>query len=260
MYRRIAILITLPLALLSAAPASAQIPVTDAANLVQAILIATRTQAHYETLRAQYQTILRMAEGLGSMEGYRIPTITTTRHDPGRWEYGSSWLQALNSGDPAGSAYRRSVRELARPGGVLSGLPDDARRAIESAYATVEIGDSVGSMATHQVGALRGYSARLQQSVDAMQDDVLNGLERYHEVTAIMDKIAGGELLGRRQDTVANQLLSHLLEQLLIRGKRLRDAEVAAMNMRLGDLRDGRATNTAFIAGTADALRTWRQP
>lgn len=260
MCRRLSISIALFLSVLTATPASAQIPVTDVANLVQAVLIATRTQAHYDALRAQYRTVLRMAEGLGSMEGYRIPTIAATRHDTGRWEYGSPWLQALNSGDPAGTAYRRSVRELARPGAVLNGLPDDVRRAIENAYATVEIGDSVGSMATHQVGALRGYSARLQHAVEAMQNDVLNGLERYHEVTAIMDKIAGGELLGRRQDTVANQLLSHLLEQSLVRGKRLRDAEAATMNMRLGDLQDGPATNAAFIAGTADALRTWRQP
>ena len=29
---------------------------------------------------------------------------------------------------------------------------------------------------------------------------MLNGLLRYHEMTAILDKIAAGELLGRRQD------------------------------------------------------------
>lgn len=246
--------------LLIAMPTSAQIPVTDVANLVQAVLIATRTQSHLEALRAQYQTILRMAEGLGSMEGYRIPTITTVRHDPARWEFGRPWLQGLNAGDPAGTGYRQTVRDLARPEQALQSLPADARRAIEQAYATIEIGDSVAFMAGHQVGALRGYSGRLQSAVDALQDDVLNGLERYHELTAILDKIAAGELLGRRQDTANNQLLSHALEQLLVRGKRLRDTEVASMNMRLGDLRDGPTTDAAFVAGTADALRTWRQP
>jgi hypothetical protein len=246
--------------LLITVPASAQIPVTDVANLIQAILIATRTQAHYESLRAQYQTILRMAEGLGSMEGYRIPTIATVRHDLARSEFGRPWLQGLNAGDPAGAGYRQTVRDLARPGTALQNLPADARRAIENSYATIEIGDSVAFMAGHQVGALRGYSGRLQSAVDALESDVLNGLERYHELTAILDKIAAGELLGRRQDTATNQLLSHALEQLLIRGKRLRDSEVASMNMRLGDLRDGPATDAAFIAGTADALRMWRQP
>jgi trehalose/maltose hydrolase-like predicted phosphorylase len=41
---------------------------------------------------------------------------------------------------------------------------------------------------------------------------------------------------------------------------RLLDADVAAMNMQLVNWRDGRAANEAFVAGSADALRTWRQP
>jgi len=50
------------------------------------------------------------------------------------------------------------------------------------------------------------------------------------------------------------------VEQLLIEGKRARDSEAAAMNMRLVTWRDGRAANDAFVAGSAAALRTWRQP
>jgi hypothetical protein len=82
----------------------------------------------------------------------------------------------------------------------------------------------------------------------------------YHELTANLDKIAVGTLVARRQDTATNQLLSHVLEQLLARGKRLRDAEAATMNMRLANLRDGRAVGTSVIAGAANDLRTWRQP
>jgi hypothetical protein len=240
--------------------ADAQIPVTDAANLVQAILIGLRTQAQLETLRAQYQTILRMGQGLGSMEGYRIPTIAATRHDPLRFEFGRPWLQDLNSGDPTGAGYLQTARRLDRPGTALDALPGEARRTIQQAYATIEITDSVSSLAGHQVGALRGYSGQLQRGVEALQDDVLNGLERYHELTAILDKVAAGELLGRRQDMAANQLLSHALEALLIRGKRLRDSEVANMNMRLGGLRDGRAASVSLVAGAGEDLRTWRQP
>ncbi len=32
------------------------------------------------------------------------------------------------------------------------------------------------------------------------------------------------------------------------------------MNMQLTTWRDGRAANEAFVSGTGDALRTWRQP
>ena len=59
---------------------------------------------------------------------------------------------------------------------------------------------------------------------------------------------------------LSNQLLSHALEQLLARSKRLRDTEAATMNMQLVTWRDAGAVNEAFVAGTGDALRTWRQP
>jgi hypothetical protein len=244
----------------SAGPAQAQLVVVDPANLAQAILIAERAWRHYDELQRQYRTILRMGEGLGSLEQYRTPPITLTRHDAGRWEYGRPWIQALNSGDATGEAYRSTTLPVLRPTVMPSQLPPSARRALERQYATIEITDSVASMGGHQVALARGYHGRLQNAVQALEGDVLNGLLRYHEMTAILDKIAAGELLGRRQDMLSNQLLSHALEQLLARSKRLRDTEAATMNMQLTTWRDGRAANEAFVAGTGHALSTWRQP
>ena len=132
---------------------------------------------------------------------------------------------------------------------------------LERQYATIEITDSVAMMGGHQVALARGYHGRLQSAVQALESDVLNGCSRYHEMTAILDKIAAGELLGRRQDMLSNQLLSHALEQLLARGKRLRDTEAGHHQhaaRRRGAM--ARAANEAFVAGTGDALRTWRQP
>ncbi len=242
------------------APAHAQIPVFDSANLAQAVLIAQRAQRHYEELQAQYHTILRMSQGLGFMEGYRIPTIAATQHDLGRWHYARAWLQGLNSGDPTGAAYWATTLPLERPSALPATLGAVARRTLERQYATVELTDSVAMMGGHQVGALRGYHGRLQRAVEDLEGDVLNGLLRYHEMTAILDKIAAGELLGRRQDIATNQLLSHALEQLLARSKRLRDAEAQTMNMQIVTWRDARGANEAMVAGSGDALRTWRQP
>src|SRR5262249_53631809 len=123
------------------APAQAQIVVTDPGNLAQAILIAERTLREYETLWAQYQTILRMAQKLGNMERFRTPPIAFTRHDPSRWTYGAPWLQGLNSGDNRGVLYRQVTRPLDRPGVLLDQLPAPARKAIQDAYATIEITD-----------------------------------------------------------------------------------------------------------------------
>ena len=243
-----------------AMPAHAQVAVIDSANLSQAVLIAQRAQRHYEELQAQYRTIMRMSQGLGFMEGYRIPTIAATRHDTGRWQYARSWLQGLNSGDPSGAAYWATTLPLERPSALPATLGAVARRTLERQYATVELTDSVAMMGGHQVGALRGYHGRLQSAVEDLESDVLNGLLRYHEMTAILDKVAAGELLGRRQDMAANQLLSHALEQMVARSKRLRDTEAQTMNMQLVTWRDGRAANQAMVSGSSEALRTWRQP
>lgn len=258
MSRRICV--SLLVVTLLAAPVYGQIAVIDPANLAQVVLIARRAQQHLDELQAQYRTILRMAQGLGGLDRYRIPTIAITRHDPSRWEYGRPWIQGLNSGDPTGAAYWATTVPLQRPNPGPSHLTAAARRTFERQYATVEITDSVAQMGGHQVALVRGYHGQLQQAVQALEDDVVNGLARFHEMTAILDKVAAGELLARRQDMAANQLLSHALEQLLARSKRLRDTEASTVNMQLVTWRDARGANDAFVAGSGDALRTWRQP
>src|SRR5215510_2965476 len=87
------------------APAHAQIVVVDPGNLTQTILIAERTLREYETLVAQYETIVRMSQSLGSLDRYRIPTIGITGHDPARWQFGAPWLQGMTSGDARGTLY-----------------------------------------------------------------------------------------------------------------------------------------------------------
>ena len=259
--RRILITTALLLAVVAAAvPARAQWVVIDPANLAQAVLIAERTLRHLETLRQQYDTIQRMGRGLGTLESYRIPAIPINGHDPDRWAYGRTWLAALNGGDPRGTAYFQAARRLEPPGALLDRLPASARRAVESAYATIEITDSIAQMGGHQVALTRGYDGRLQTILDLLQGDILSRLLPYHEMTAILDKIAAGSLLGRRQDMATNQLLSHTLEQVLARSKRMRDTEAAAMNMRLLGVRDGRDASTSVIRGAGDDLRTWQQP
>ena len=246
--------------LMSANNASAQLAVIDPSNLRETVLIAQRTQRHLEELRDQYQTILRMSRGLGDLERYRTPGIAGASHNTLRWPYASAWLQGLNAGDPAGAAYDATTVAL-RP---IESLPRNmsvaAHRTFSNQIASMELSDSVAMMAGHQIGAIRQYNGVLQRGVDSLEDDVMNGLARYHELTAILDKVAAGELLGRRQDMAANQLLSHAVEQLLARGKRLRDAEALTMNMQLTTWRNARRFNDAMVAGTSDALRTWRQP
>lgn len=243
-----------------AVPVQAQFAVIDPANLAQAVLIAERTWNQWEELRRQLETIQRMAQGLGRVEAYRIPGVPIGIHDARRWAYGRDWLEGLNMGDPVGTAYESVALPLQRPDTGLDRLTAGARRAFERQYATVEIVDAVTRMGGHQAALIRSYYERLQRAIEALESDVLNSQPQYHEMTAVLDQIAAGELLGRRQDMATNQLLTYALEQLLARGKRLRDTEATTLNMQLATWRDADHVNRAFVAGSGDALRTWRQP
>ena len=119
-----------------AAPAHAQFVVIDPANLVQTTLIAYRVQQHYTELRAQYLTVLRMAQRLGSLDRFRTPPIALTSHDPSRWDFGRPWIQALNSGDPTGSAYLSTALPLLRPTTTPPTLSAAARQMLQRQYAT----------------------------------------------------------------------------------------------------------------------------
>jgi hypothetical protein len=240
--------------------AHAQFAVIDPANLAQAVLIAERTWQQYDQLRQQFETIQKMAQGIGDMDRFRTPALALAEHDPAKWQYGGAWLAGLNSGDPSGAAYRTTVLPLRSPRDAPVVLSPDAWRSFERQYSTVEITDSAAETAGHQVGLVRSYYERLQRSIDALESDVVNRRSEYHEMTAVLDKIAAGEMIARRQDTAINQLLSDALEQLLARGKSIRDTEATTINMQIGTWRDGRPANDAFVAGTGDALRTWRQP
>ena len=246
---------------LLARPAHGQLVVNDPLNTAQAIALVQKTISEYQTLVQQYQTIVRMSQSLQNMARYKTVPIAFSSHDPSRFPYGAPWLTALNSGDARGDLYAEIARPLQRPDATaLARLPPDARRAIEDAYATIEITDSIAQRGANQVALVRGYGGSLQSVVQLLENDILSPASSFHQLTAILDKVAAGELVGRRQDTASNQLLSHALEQLLAQAKRRRDTEAATMNMRLVAMQRGRDVGRSYIEGSADALRTWRQP
>ncbi|MGH9159866.1 MAG: hypothetical protein ACRD2X_07755 [Vicinamibacteraceae bacterium] len=249
------------LLVLGPTPASAQWPVIDVTNLIETVRIAKNTWETYQTLRDQYATIERMAKRLPDMEKYRTPDIPFASHDVSRATYARPWLQALNAGDPSGSAYFRVVRSTERPEDVLPALAPDARRNLERAYATLDVADSTAFMGAHQVGAIRGHGGQVAASIRRIEADTLGGPDRYHQQTAILDKLIAAEIIARRQDTATNQLISHLLEQLLVDNKRARDAEAVLMDMRINNLRHYEDYSRSFWSVSShEEMRAWRQP
>ena len=83
MVRRVVIVVVL--CGLAAAPARAQLVVNDPGNTIQAVELVRKAILEYERLREQYETIVRMSQGLGNMGRYRTVPIAFTAHDPARW-------------------------------------------------------------------------------------------------------------------------------------------------------------------------------
>ncbi len=95
--------------------------------------------------------------------------------------------------------------------------------------------------------------------VEALQAQVIDSSQEQ-STTAVLDKINGAVLVADRQRQARMQFVADIVQLLLIDTKRARDTEATALNMQLTTWREGRPVNDAFVAGTADALGTWRQP
>ena len=75
---------------LSPTPARAQFVVIDPGNLVQTDPDRrAHAPANTTSCSTQYQTILRMAQGLGHLDRYRIPRSRSPATTVARWPYGA---------------------------------------------------------------------------------------------------------------------------------------------------------------------------
>lgn len=191
--------------------------------------------------------------------------------DPPRWRihifddptvvlFAGDYNAALNYGDASGYAYREVAVPLVDAQGLLNdGMSPEAIREFAARLATVDVADATAISATNDTGHVRYNGRREQQAIDVLEADVIDPSQEQ-STTAVLDKISGATLIGVRQRQARAQLLVGLVEQLLVDSKRERDTEAAAMNMQLTTWRQSPAVNAAFVAGSGDALRTWRQP
>ena len=253
----------LPLICLAASSASPQLVVNDPAVTARNAITAMVKEYLLNVQREQHSELRRMATRLSmhtNLNKYAMPDPPRWRTHGGDFLFAGPYNDALMFGDAGGVAYMELTHRLLSAAQGLSRLPAGARRSLLARLATIELTDAAAIAATHDSGQLRLNGRRRElQAIDALETDVINP-SNEQSATAVLDKISGAVLIGSRQRQARAQLLAGIVEQLLIEGKRARDSEAAAMNMRLVTWRDGRAANEAFVAGSADALSTWRQP
>ena len=248
---------------LAASSVSAQLVVNDPAVTARNAITATVKEYLVNVQREQHSKLRRMATRLSihtNLDKYALPDPPRWRTHGGDYLFAGPYNDALIFGDAGGAAYVELTHRLLSAAQGLSRLPADARRSLLARLATIELTDAAAIAATHDSGQLRLNGRRRElQAIDALETHVIDP-SNEQSATAVLDKISGAVLIAARQRQARAQLLAGIVEQLLVDGKRARDSEAAAMNMRLVTWRDGRAANEAFVAGSAHALSTWRQP
>jgi hypothetical protein len=257
------LLVALAFVVIGRLPAEAQFVVHDAAVTTRNSVTAVVKENLLETQRLQHERLRRMATRLSAhtnLDKY-APS------DPPRWRarngnalYSQAFDDALVFGDPVGGAYMAVSHPVAAANGLLSHLTPAARQALVARLATLNVADAAVIAATHDTGQLRNNGrAHELRAIDALERHVIDP-SVAQSATAVLDKVGGAVLIGARQRQARLQLLTGVVEQLLVDSKRARDAEAALVNMQVVTWRDAHYLNHAFGAGTGDALRTWRQP
>ena len=243
---------------------SAQISVYDPAITARNTATAVVKEFLLNTEREQHRQLRRMAKRLSlltSLAKYAPERPPRWRTHGGDFLFTQAYNDALIFGDPAGAAFL----SVSHPVMDARAPPGQAHPAGSPRH-HLPPGDGEHDRCRGDRGDERHRAASLStdESTNCPPSTRwrrTSSIRRDEQsATAVLDKISGAALIAARQRQARVQLLAGVVEQLLIDTKRARDADAAAMNMQLVNWRDGRAANEAFVAGSGDALRTWRQP
>jgi hypothetical protein len=236
-------------------------PATTARNAVTAVL----TRQIVDTIVQQHDRLRRMAQRLSAhtpLDKYAVPDPPRWRPhatDPDTFPYGHGYLGALTYGDPTGVQFEYVSRSRLPVGDTLLGLSPATRESVERGRATLDLADSTIIAGTHQTGLLRRNGGRELDAIDELERHVTDS-SPDKSATAVLDTLSGAALLETRQKQARLQLVTAILEQLLVDNKRSRDTEATVVNMRLQQLRAPSDEGGGFVTGASEDLRTWRQP
>lgn len=217
----------------------AQLAVHDGAVTLRNSVTAALKEYLLTVQREQHGQLRRMAQRLSmftNLAKYRVPDPPLWRIHA--WENNDTFLfstayhAALNYGDATGDAYVDVSQPVLDAMSAMSRLPLPARLALTAQLATLDAATAAAIAATHDAGQVRFNGRRELLAIERLNEDVTNGSQEQ-STTAVLDKISGAVLIGARQRQARIQLMSGVVEQLLVESKRARDSEASSINMQL---------------------------
>ena len=252
--RRLAAIALAVAIVLVSVPVKAQLVVYDPLNYIEAVL-------QYLQILREYEFLIQQAKRLPvNMVGrYHAHSLDWTNHDlTSGLVYARQLLAALNEGDLTGEAYRASIQPLDIPSDVIGRMPAAMRRRLGSAYATIELSDSISRLAIDQTGLARIDGPFTLQAVKNVERDAVNPSDDFHTQTALLQKLNAALGIEVRLSEQTNQFQLSALEQMLVDNKRKRDTETSLINATIHQWRYGQAYGEDLFSRTAENIDNWR--
>lgn len=184
----------------------------------------------YNRITDQYKHMIYQAQQMGNLGRYRA-ILTAWKGSGASDTYGTTggWISAINSGLGIPGGWQRATYPVATYGGAMANIPAAQASRVKTNYATLELADGSAQAGMDLVGRLRGNSAAVEGSIQALESDSLSADPLSNTQIAVLNKINAASVIALRNGADSNKLLVALTEDRVVEAKRVRDAEAYAL-------------------------------
>jgi hypothetical protein len=170
-------------------------------------------------------------------------------------------MDAIDHGDPRGAAYERVAGHVPfYPADVIASLPPATRQRVAASVGGVMATDGWAQLAIHTLGQGREGGLASTRALDALQRDFTSDDRADNGSIAVLQEIAAADLLTSRDNQIANQTLSSVLEAAVVRHLRLRDALASALNVDIERRQNYPTVAKLANQDTSRLIQGWRLP
>ncbi len=236
--------------------------VFDPTSYANAVLMFEQLVKSYDQLQTQFnlQSFLSQVVPVDMGSRYRTPAAGLQPLGAPSDQFGNlgPWVQQLNQGGSAGSAYNSATIPLQVYGPNLAQWPSEEQQKLASQYASLEFADSANIDTMQTIGQLRANANAADQAIAALEADSLSSDPAMNTEVGVLNKINAATIAQLRSSRDTARLLLQTLEQQLAESKRRRDTEAAEMNAQIGRMEQGTAVKAQYTSTITDTLHSFR--
>ena len=236
--------------------------VFDPTSYANAVLMFEQLVKTYDQLQTQVnlQSFLSQVVPVDMGSRYRTPAAGVQPLGAPSDQFGTlgPWVQQLNQGGSAASAYNSATIPLQAYGPNVAQWPNDEQQKLASQRASLEFADSTNIDTMQTIGQLRANANAADQAIAALEADSPSPDPAMNTEVGVLNKINAATIAQIRTSRDTTRLLLQTLEQQLADSKRRRDTEAAEINAQVGRMEQGAAVKAQYTSTITDTLHSFR--